>query len=147
MRMGQLISDSRPRNLQSLFHELLASVSAHRSAIFVAIGLTLSAEPVSSAEQTLSCTPHFKFLCSNIHVACAGRSRIPAPFLSVRVIDERAVVTTDSGQTFSGETSDQSANLILFDDKEGYLKIADDQTFSLRVYLSGRAYMSRGTCQ
>ena len=100
----------------------------------------------------LECRPALPFYCANIHVGCAGRSRVPtAPFTLAfadgatihrdREVPQAASVThSTSGTVVRPDGSLDWIRVQVTKDKESF-------AFSQRIYQKGRALMTHGTCR
>lgn len=99
---------------------------------------------------TLSCRPALPFFCRNIHVGCAGRSRIATFDFTVTLDGKRARVQPASAgaetHTAPIEWAEDYA-IVWLRPARDYLKITGEGTFSMRHYTRGTAYMSYGACR
>jgi hypothetical protein len=103
----------------------------------------------------VSCQPSLPFFCSNIHVACSGRSSIATfPFrLRATFTDGSIESTSDTEgireQYESGrvEWESDGAYVILRPRlANGYIRLLSDGTYSFRHYVQHVGMMSRGHC-
>ena len=95
------------------------------------------------AAAVLSCIPSLPFYCRNIHVGCAGRTRI----------ETRSFVTGDDAVSFADGAVWQirtqatpDARILWRLESNDWIRIEQDGRFSLRRYRNGQAMMTRGKC-
>ncbi|MEM6664680.1 MAG: hypothetical protein AAF666_21170, partial [Pseudomonadota bacterium] len=102
--------------------------------------IALSPGPVSA--DPVRCTPALKFYCQNIHVSCAGRTRVPTQSF----LFEDGLVTFENGDEWRvATTSDRGATILRLEASKDWIRIEADGRFSLRRY--GRlVIMTRGVC-
>ncbi|MEM1299571.1 MAG: hypothetical protein AAGH68_09855 [Pseudomonadota bacterium] len=91
----------------------------------------------------LSCVPALPFYCGNIHVGCAGRTRVQTQAFTVSDGDVRF---EDGGKWVIRETRDRDARIFWREGARDWIRIEADGRFSLRRYIRGRAAMTRGRC-
>ena len=90
----------------------------------------------------LNCTPALPFYCENIHVGCAGRTRLKTERFEIS--DQN--VTFQNGSSWEADlTHDRRAMILRRANRPDWIRIEADGTFSLRRY-APRAMMTRGTC-
>lgn len=110
--------------------------------------LLLLAAGAAAAEEGLRCAPMFPVFCENVHVACAGRTRQPAPAFTVLPSGERAAVAFAGGEVWDAAASRSRSGLVLRPaGSPDWLRIAPDGRFSLRRHRQGRALMATGACR
>ena len=91
----------------------------------------------------LNCTPALPFYCENIHVGCAGRTRIRTEAFE---ISNRQVDFEDGEVWEIRSTPDREAIIHRRSGRKDWIRIEPDGTFSLRRY-APRAMMTRGMCR
>ena len=96
----------------------------------------------------LSCTPALPNFCANVHVGCAGRSKLRTSGFDVLVHKGRASVTFSNGTGWVAKTARSRGALILRrHGDQGWIRIETDGRFSQRIYVKGAALMAYGTCR
>lgn len=91
----------------------------------------------------ISCVPALPFYCGNIHVGCAGRTRIET---SGFVVEEGSVTFEDSTVWPVRVQQNDAAILLWRKDSRDWIRIQDDGRFSLRRYRNANAMMTYGNC-
>ena len=95
------------------------------------------------AAALLSCVPALPFFCGNIHVGCAGRTRIEThPF----DIQEGSVHFADGTVWPVRAQTNSGATILWRQDSTDWIRVEADGRFSLRRYRKGQAMMTRGSC-
>lgn len=95
------------------------------------------------AAALLSCVPALPFYCGNIHVGCAGRTRIEThPF----DIQDGSVHFADGTVWPVRLQTDGSTKILWRQDSTDWIRIDDTGRFSVRRYRKGQAMMTRGKC-
>ena len=107
------------------------------------------------AGNTLRCEPALPFFCKNIHIGCAGRTRMETgPFKILLSGDSQAIViqekTAWSGDLTVGE--DGRSFVVRLTGKRDWIKVEGSKTsptlrYSERLYTQRGPVMSRGTCE
>ena len=92
----------------------------------------------------LVCTPALPFYCGNIHVGCAGRSTRETSSFE---ISDQAVTFEDAEEWEISLTTDRDALILRRTGSNDWIRIEQDERFSLRRYVKGHALMTRGTCR
>ncbi len=104
----------------------------------------------------LVCEPALPYLCANIHVSCAGRSRTRAPvfMLDLRPGEERVVAEDDAVDVFLPYSVEglrvhrgESEVVLRPAGTRGYIRVLATGRYSLRHYASRRPLMSHGVCR
>jgi hypothetical protein len=96
------------------------------------------------ADASTKCTPALPFYCENIHIGCAGRSKISTQGFTFR---EQSVVF-ENGTVWNVRPREDRKALILWrQDNDDWIRIEENNRFSLRRYDHGRALMMRGHCR
>ncbi len=94
------------------------------------------------------CEPARPVFCRNIHVACAGRTGVPAvPF---RVSIDGAVARLDFDgpePSVHGKVTESGDLVIRLENSRSWIRIRPDGRYSHRIYRKGGAAMSQGTCR
>ena len=91
----------------------------------------------------LNCTPALPFYCRNIHVGCAGRTRVQTEAFTVSDYQ----VLFDGGEIWQiRTTADRDARILWHNDHQDWIRLEADGRFSLRRY-APRAMMTRGMCR
>lgn len=107
----------------------------------------LAAGPALAGEVTLRCTPELSHFCANIHVGCAGRSKVAALAFELRRDGEHATLHPERGPAQRAIVTWSSADLIFWNEgSRDWLRLEPDGRYSQRIYLAGRALMARGRC-
>lgn len=141
VRAGGQVDGPIPPTAQSTAQALLDSPKHRRRWLRHAV-LALCALPMAEARaETLTCAPDLPFYCANLHVSCAGRSRLATRVLDIELSETRATI----GSTAFNVTHDRDTR-ILRSDAPGYIRIGPDGRFAERIYVKARALMSIGTC-
>lgn len=95
------------------------------------------------AAAVLSCIPTLPFYCRNIHIGCAGRTKMKTEAF----IFQDTKVTFEGGKTWQVLLHpDRGATILWRDGGKDWIRIERDGRFSLRRY-PGDAVMTRGTCR
>ena len=104
-----------------------------------------SAAPVI---EKLECRPALPFYCQNIHVGCAGRSKIRTPILKINLTASQAAVSSDDGQTVDMVARTARGDTVLFDESSGnWIRLLANGTYAQRIHTRRGALMTRGTCR
>lgn len=128
------LAPPRPSRLIALAVSLASLGSTHAQA--------------TAAAETYACQPSLSIFCRNIHVSCAGATRIPTAKFKVTVSGAEARVQThgtavlETGQAFRGK-----AVLIELSGSNDWIRIEPSGRYSHRIYRRGQAAMSYGTCR
>ncbi len=116
----------------------------------LALAIALSSEqaaPADDAVRSYDCKPLRPFFCRNIHVACAGRTRLPTSPFRISIAGDLAKVEFDgpepSGQ---GRVSGDGELVIRLETNRSWIRIQPDGRYSHRVYWGNGAVMSQGSC-
>ena len=95
------------------------------------------------AAAMLSCVPALPFYCANIHIGCAGRTRIETE--AFEVSDQS--VHFQGGEVWHVQTNpDRQAKILRRIDHNDWIRIESDGRFSLRRYETN-AMMTHGVCR
>ena len=95
----------------------------------------------------LHCTPALPNFCANIHVGCAGRSRLKTSAFDVVFHKGRASVTFANGTGWAAAVSGSGRNTLLRQTgTQSWIRVESDLRFSQRMYRKGEALMAYGTC-
>ena len=102
-----------------------------------------TASDAGARVQEMHCLPALKFYCGNIHIGCAGRTRIRTePFTATP-----EQVTFQDGEIWSVRDRPDRGGVVLHRrQSRDWVRIEADGVFSLRRYTRGRAMMTRGRC-
>ena len=112
--------------------------------VFVAGTASASATVV----ERLDCVPRFPVFCSNLHVACSGRSKVPTPRFSIAFRSSDAEVNFKNGNRWAtGVKMNGDEKVLLAPDGPDWIRIDSKNQFSHRIYHNGRALMSVGECR
>jgi hypothetical protein len=118
----------------------LNAVLAAGAAVLGGVGPALAAG-------VLICTPDLPVFCGNLHVACAGRSRIAAVAFEVAAGAQGAEVRFAGGDVWqASQTVSESGRVLRPAGSRDWIRIAPDGRFSHRIYRGGQAWMSVGGC-
>ena len=95
----------------------------------------------------LACVPALPYFCANIHVGCAGRSRIvPRAFRVERSAGGVRILFADGSQSALSAADSAAGTILTQPGVPGYIRLAPDGSYSQRIYRGGGALMMRGTC-
>jgi hypothetical protein len=105
----------------------------------------------------LRCEPQWPQFCANVHVTCAGHTRIGAPPFTLQAAGStaKAIAAADGVDNLPlrpyanarAEWDSQGAYLLLRPDgTQGYIKLQADGTYSFRHYVGAVGVMSIGRC-
>ena len=95
------------------------------------------------AAALLSCVPALPFYCRNIHVGCAGRTRIETSGF----IAEDGSVAFEDGTVWPVRVQPSDGATILWRmDSRDWIRIEANGRFSLRRYRKMQAMMTYGDC-
>ena len=115
----------------------------------IALALVASADGWAADDNVFRCEPALPFYCGNIHIGCAGRSKLPTEPFDLTLEPPDAVVTLSDGETmrtpvvFSFRKEDA---VMIFRDDRDWIRIEPDGVYSQRIYRKGGALMTRGVC-
>ena len=96
------------------------------------------------AAALLSCTPALPFFCQNIHIGCAGRSRVETQSFE---ISDTTVTFTDGTTWQTHHNQDRNAAIFRHTNDRDWIRIEADHRFTLRRYENATALMTRGICK
>ncbi len=99
------------------------------------------------APKVLRCEPALPNFCANIHVGCAGRSKLPTvPFIAA--FHPKGVhIAFDDGTGWAVDVSGNGRyTLLRHRGSKDWVRIEKDGRFSQRIYREGGAQMTRGAC-
>ncbi len=118
--------------------------------LLLALAIALSSEQAARADDAVrsyDCKPLRPFFCRNIHVACAGRTRIPTAPFRVSIAGDLAKVEFDGPEPAGqGRVSGSGELVIRLETNRSWIRIQPDGRYSHRVYWGNGAAMSQGTC-
>ena len=112
-------------------------------------GLCLShAAGAGDGPRTYSCQPAYRTFCRNIHVGCAGVTKIPTARLTILVEGTFARVSAEGVETPGSVEVPQNGDLIIrMKDSRNWVRIQPNGRYSHRIYVRGGAAMSHGFCE
>ena len=114
--------------------------------IRAAAALVLVAEAASA--ETLRCAPRYPTYCANVHVSCAGRSRIPTQAFGAHFEDDMAHVAFADGTSALFDVSVTHSGRVLRSSlREGWIRIDPKGNFSERIESRFGALFSIGRCE
>lgn len=98
--------------------------------------------------RSYSCKPALPVFCRNIHVSCAGATRIRTTPFNVWISDADALVTFAGSDTpLRGRVGDGRDLVIRLHDSRDWIRIERNDRFSHRIYRKRGAAMSYGMCK
>jgi len=119
--------------------------------LLLALAIALSSQQAARADvevRSYDCVPLRPFFCRNIHVACAGRTKLPTSPFRVSVAGDLAKVDFEgpepSGQ---GRVSGSGELVIRLETNRSWIRIQPDGRYSHRIYWGGGSAMSQGSCK
>jgi len=96
---------------------------------------------------SFSCEPALPIFCRNIHVGCAGATKIRTSAFEVVIAGADARVTFAGADTvLHGRVSNVRDLVIRLHNSRDWIRIQHDKRFSHRIYRKRGAAMSFGTC-
>jgi hypothetical protein len=129
----------------------------------LAAAAALPAGPTAAADdaiarlqrgERLTCESAYPVFCGNIHVACAGRSKLAVPELTLEVDGGEASLASSTDDVAGGVAShvgpvsfDDGGALLALPEPNAYFLVGPDGRFSFRIYRRGEALMARGRCR
>lgn len=94
-----------------------------------------------------SCEPALPVFCRNIHVGCAGATKMRTSTFEVVIAGADARITFAGSDTaIHGRVSDSRDLVIRLRNSRDWIRIQRDKRFSHRIYRKRGAAMSFGTC-
>lgn len=100
-----------------------------------------------TAAQTFTCKPALPVFCRNIHVSCAGATKIRTAAFEMLISGAEARVRFDgSERVIQGQVGAGRDLVIRLETSRDWIRIQADGRFSHRIYRAGGASMSYGTC-
>ncbi len=100
------------------------------------------------AARSYDCEPLRPFFCRNIHVACAGRTRIPTSPFRVSIAGDHATVEFQGPEPSArGRVGGTGDLVIRLEAGRAWIRIQPDGRYSHRIYWGGGSAMSQGTCK
>lgn len=119
-----------------------------RAALFAGVLATASFLANQAAAETLACAPRYPTFCANAHVACVGRSRLPAQAFTVAFEGPRATISfADGAVVEAGVAMSESGRVLRVEGEDWWIRIDPAGRFSQRVYAAAGALMSVGICR
>ncbi len=113
------------------------------------MGLFAGAAVAEATDARIRCSPAEPFFCENIHIGCAGRSKLDTLAFTLDrkqvVFDDATRWTVNLADNFLPNEKGDSA-LVLRHGKD-WIRLTADGRFSQRIYRKGKALMTRGTCR
>ena len=101
----------------------------------------------AARSETLNCAPRFPVFCANVHVGCAGRTKLRAPGFVVDLNGDEATVLFDDGVAASAVvTRSHSGRVLRAAGAPWWIRIAPSGQFSQRIVTARGAAMSAGRC-
>lgn len=98
-------------------------------------------------QQAYSCEPALPVFCRNIHVSCAGATKIRTAVFEVLISGTDARVTFVGAATAIQARVSHGRDLVIrLHDSRDWIRIQRDNRFSHRIYRKRGAAMSYGTC-
>jgi hypothetical protein len=105
---------------------------------------------------TVTCRPALRYFCGNIHAGCSGRSTIAAMPFALELNGDEASLSYPDGK--APDAALPTAGPVKMDDDRAYaivwlrpaadyVRLEADGRYNVRMYLRGKAYMSRGVCE
>ncbi len=98
--------------------------------------------------RAMSCAPSLPQFCANIHVGCAGRSKLATSAFRITIRRNQSRVEFAAGTGWPAVATQSGGDLILRPEGgRDWIRIQPDGTFSQRIYRKGRALMTHGKCR
>lgn len=111
-------------------------------------GSGMAAEGATGARHAYSCEPSRPVFCRNIHVGCAGVTKIRTSSFDLMIRGKVAqVIFADSALSFSGRTERGRDLVIRLENSRDWMRIEPNGRYSHRIYRAGGAAMSSGICK
>lgn len=120
--------------------------------LFSAAVIALAAPAAADTAVWLDCAPDLPHYCENIHVGCAGRSKIATGPFVLSFNDTGALHRKDTAPVRVSVTHSQHASVLRVPGTRDWIRVVrgdrlDQFDYTQRIYRGGRALMSRGTCR
>jgi hypothetical protein len=122
-----------------------------------AFAQTSDAIALLKSSKQLTCVPEETVFCSNVHVNCAGRTKIPTFTFKLQMKSNALAITvppdfkefTENYQRSKLEWDEQAKFLVIApSDNKGYIKLTDDGRYVFRHYpRQQEGVMSIGKCE
>ena len=96
------------------------------------------------AAVVMSCMPALPFYCQNIHVGCAGRTKVSTYAFR---FDNRHVVFENDETWNVRPHPDRGATILWREGRDDWIRIEKDGRFSMRRYGTAETMMTRGKCR
>lgn len=110
-------------------------------------GLGLATESVNEARHAYSCEPIRLVFCRNIHVSCAGVTKIKTSPFDLFVEGKVArIVFADPASSMRGRTELGRDLVVRLENGRDWMRIEPDGRYSHRIYRASGAAMSSGVC-
>lgn len=104
-------------------------------------------EAADDGWQSYSCEPALPVFCRNVHVSCAGATRIRTAAFEIVITGTEALVTFAGSDTpIRGRVSAGRDLIIRLHNSRDWIRIQRDKRFSHRIYRKRGAAMSIGAC-
>ena len=137
---------------------VLLFMAAGRLIRYIAIAAVsiAHAAPPRAVDVDVECLPALPVFCQNIHVSCAGPTELRTFPFKLRVVPgrgwiEAAPEAADFQRQYADariEWGEADASVILRPrDRQGYIKLAADGSFSFRHYPQDTGVMAYGRCE
>ena len=111
-------------------------------------------------ELYLLCQPKTAFFCENIHIGCAGRSKLATQSFYLETVRSGSVVQFKDGTRWTDETTrslEAEQTEILLRNGQDWIRLVAKSSkvasgdkpfdFSQRIYRKGKALMTYGSCE
>jgi len=111
--------------------------------------MTSGPEAIAS-ESVLQCEPALPFFCANIHIGCAGRSKVPTQAFTLEIgapVSRAVFANDDVLESRVAVSFDKDDPAVVIRDGRDWIRLQSDGTFSHRMYRNGQALMTRGSCE
>jgi hypothetical protein len=101
-----------------------------------------------AAAGTLECAPMWPQFCANVHVACAGKTRIPTRAFTIRFDAGAAEVAFDDGAGWAARVAETETGRVLRPaEGRDWIRVDPKGRFSHSIRRDGRTMMSAGPCR
>ena len=114
--------------------------------------MALSAMPArADVAIWLECRPALPFFCANIHVGCAGRSKLPTEAFTLAYADAGMIHRDGKPPRMMSVQLSETSTVLRLVGSRDWIRVEtvgkqDGFAYSQRIYRNGKALMARGIC-
>lgn len=121
-------------------------VSLFACAVFP-YGSGTAVEGATEARNAYSCAPARPVFCRNIHVGCAGVTKIKTSPFDLTIRGKVAqIIFADPASSMRGRTEQGRDLVIRLENSQDWMRVEPNGRYSHRIYRAGGAAMSSGIC-